>query len=106
MPRGDRSSYTEKKKRKAEDSGEGLRERGVSKVKRSGRAGRPSKRKETGGLQQERLRPRRQGHNVSAGRDKVKKGTDSAARARRPRPDAPQQRDPVRQAGRLRHGKP
>jgi hypothetical protein len=61
MPRGDKSSYTDKQKRKAEHIEEGYEKRGVSKDEAERRAW-GDRQQGNRWRQQERLRPWRQGH--------------------------------------------
>ena len=60
MPRGDKSSYTDKQKRQAEHIEEGYEQLGVSPRKPSGAPGRRSTRKPVA-ARRERVRPRQEG---------------------------------------------
>src|SRR4051795_2551208 len=80
MPRGDKSSYTDKQKRKAEHIEQGYEDRGVPKKEAEGRAW-ATVNKETGG-----------GNKSGSGRDK-KDTHESSSRGRRAHKSAsPEQR--------------
>jgi plasmid stabilization system protein ParE len=91
MPRGDKSAYTSKQKRKAEHIEEGYRERGVSKKEAESRAWATVNAEDHGGKKSGSGRgkksskaPARRGGKVAAARKTARKQPAAKADARQP----------------------
>ena len=94
MPRGDKSSYTGKQKRRAEHIEEGYEHRGVSHKKRSGGPGPPSTRKPGG-------KKSGSGRGKTENRSASRKGGRLGGKAAASRPAAARSRS-ARKAARTR----
>jgi plasmid stabilization system protein ParE len=79
MPRGDKSSYTDKQKRKAEHIEEGYEDRGVSKKEAESRAWATVNKESGGGKKSGSGRGRKEDH--SASRKGGRKGGSSSSRS-------------------------
>jgi plasmid stabilization system protein ParE len=79
MPRGDKSSYTDKQKRKAEHIEEGYEDRGVSKKEAESRAWATVNKESGGGKKSGSGRGRKEDHSSS--RKGGRKGGSSASRS-------------------------
>jgi hypothetical protein len=83
MPRGDKSKYTEKQKRKAEHIEEGYRERGVSEDEAERRAWATVNKMDRGGK-----KPGGSGHGKTVNKEPARKGGRKGSQAAAARPKA------------------